>query len=118
MKYIITEEQTSRLAKFMQSKLYEEFGNSEYVRSIKVIPIDPEEEPEIECRFDILIGLNYDKMIRLSSSEINKYVRPLVNQVGNYIINMFPLNDDEIYVTTFADKGDQKIGYFIPQDLK
>lgn len=117
MKYIITEEQTSKLAKFMETKLMEEFGN-EYVRSIKVIPIDAEEEPDIECKFDILIGLNYDKMITLSSSEINKYVRPLVNLVGKYIVQMFPLNDDEIYVTTFADKGDQKIGYFIPQDLK
>ena len=108
MKYIITEEQTSRLAKFMESKLYEEFGNNEYIRSIKVIPIDPEEEPEIECRFDILIGLNYDKIISLSSFDMKKYAKSLVNQVGKYIVQMFPLNNDEIYVTTFADKGDQK----------
>jgi len=110
MKFIITEEQTSRLAKLIETKLIEEFGDDEYICSIKVKPVDPEEEPEleIECKFDILLGLNYWKITTLSSSEIRKYVAPIVNQVGKYIVQMFPLNDDEIFVSTFAEKDEQK----------
>lgn len=109
MKYIITESQSNKLAKYIEKKLEQEFvSKHDFICDINVTPIDPDDESEAYdagLRFDVYIYFESNWFTKNSladqsgwaiPSKIGRYKR----EIGSYITKYFSLGEDEIYITT------------------